>query len=727
MGRAARRRRERDDTPTRESAVAIGRTERAPRARAVAPSWWAFNWLIAPAVIICVGIALWGNSVSVPYLLDDQIEIVRNKQIRTLEPLSSYLTQPRGILQLSLALNFAWGGDQVFGYHVVNIAIHLANALLVYLLVGLTLRLPFFENRYARHAGYLGLAVALVFLAHPLQTMAVTYIIQRAESLASFFILLALVLFVAGSTTEPRGAQAAAYIGAVVATFLGIMTKQTAAIVPFAVLVYQACFLPRMLVIRNPLQWALYLQLFGAVVITVVMSWRYLFPQARQPGQLLPSIFINTAGFGMDITPWQYLITQFGVIVWYLRLYVLPTQLTFDYGWKFVDSFWQLNVILPMLLLLGVAAAAIASFRRYRLATFCIGWVFLTLAPSSSVLPLRDAAFEHRMYLPVFGLSWLIIVGGYDLAGWLAARQGVAKSTMQQVAAFAVALWVAVLGMFTVSRNVIFQDELRLASDSALKAPTNWRTHYESGRLLMEQGRKDEAVDAFKEAIRNDPSKGPPRLHLAQIYMERNQLDEAEEQLQAVTQASERSIVAAGNRQLGFVYEMRKRPRFAIIYFERAARLMPSWGIVRKRLATLYERDKNWLGAAKEYEAAAQLARKSNDTQTATTLEQQASHAFFRIGVQQYYRAEYGAAVFSLEKSIHYRETFAPAHHYLALAYADMDDWENAERAISAAARLTPNDERVIVNVTRIRNHETCEFPTDYGPAVKQFGEQIED
>src|SRR4029453_16328113 len=151
------------------------------------------------------------------------------------------------------------------GYHVVNSAIHIANALLVYTLVTLTLRLPTFGDRYPRHASYLGMAVALAFLAHPLQTMAVTYIIQRAESLASFFALLALVLFVIGSTTERRGAQIAAFVGAVVATFLGILTKQTAAIVPFVVVLYQLCFFPKTTEKRGSLQWALYAALFGAV------------------------------------------------------------------------------------------------------------------------------------------------------------------------------------------------------------------------------------------------------------------------------------------------------------------------------------------------------------------------------------------------------------------------------------------------------------------------------
>lgn len=727
MGKAARRRRERDGAPAHESAVAIGRPARAPRARAVLPGWWVFNWLIAPAVLICAGLALFGNSVSVPFLLDDEIEIVRNKQIQTLEPLSTYLTQARGILQLSLALNYEWGKHEVFGYHVVNIAIHIANALVVFVLVTLTLRLPVFVDRYARHAAYLGLAVALAFLAHPLQTMAVTYIIQRAESLASFFILLALLLFAVGHTATTRGSQIAGFAGAVVATFLGILTKQTAAIVPFAVLLYQVCFFPHTAARRSRAQWVLYALLFGAVVATVAMSWRYLFPVANRSNQLLPSIFIPTAGFGVEgISPWQYLITQFGVIAWYLRLYVLPTQLTFDYGWPFAASFWQLDVVLPLLLLLGIAAAGVLSFRRYRLATFCIGWLFVTLAPSSSILPLRDAAFEHRMYLPVMGLSWLIVVGGYDLAGRVAAARNLAPSTVQQGAAFLVALWIAILGMFTVSRNVVFQDELRLATDSAQKAPSNWRTHYEAGRLLMEQGRKDEAITAFLDAIRNDPSKGPPRLQLAQIYMERNQLDLAEAQLREVTKASERSIVAAGNRQLGFVYEMRKQPRWAIRYFEHAAKLMPQWAIVRKRLASLYERDKNWQGAAMQYEASAQLARTNGDTQGASALEQQAAHAFFRLGVQQFYQGKHGDAVFSFGKSAHYRETFAPAQHFLALSYAELQDWDNAERTIALAARLTPNDERVVTNVQRIRNRELRVFPGDYGPDLKQFGEQID-
>lgn len=684
------------------------------------------EWLLIPLVIGFVCAALYANSLSVPFLLDDQIEIVRSKEITQLEPLHSYLTQARGILKLSLALNYAWGGLEVRGYHLVNVAIHLINGLLVYLLVLVTLRLPYFAGRYDRHAPWLALATSLVFAAHPLQTMAVTYVIQRAESLASLFYLLTLLLFIRGATAAGAGARRLAYGGAVVTSLLAVLTKQVAVTLPFMLLLYQWCFLPRQRA-AGRLQWVVYALLLGTVAVAVVLSWQYLVPQVRDPRELLPSIFIPSAGFGVEgVTPWNYLFTQFGVILWYVRLYVLPTRLTFDYGWPLVDGFWRLDVVLPLLCLLAAAAAGVAAVHRYRLASFCIGWFFLTLSPSSSFLPLRDAAFEHRMYLPLVGLSWLIVVGAYDAAPWLAARVRLGSEAVRRTLAVAAAIWIGVLGSVTISRNVVFQDKLRLASDSAQKAPNNWRTQYEYGRLLMEQGRKDEAIVAFQESIRLEPTKGPPRLHLAQIYMERGQLDEAEVHLLAATQAGERSIVAAGYRQLGFLYESRKQPRIAALYFQAAARLMPNWSITRRRLAALYERDKNWKGAAREYEDVLKLARESGDEKSANLFAQRAAYNYFRAGVVEYMVGDKGDAVVLLEASVRHRYTFAPAHHYLALAYADLRDWENAERAIGAAARLSPDDPTVTTNVRRIRNRELRELPGDFGPQLKQFGEAVE-
>ncbi|MFN8641591.1 MAG: hypothetical protein U0802_08040 [Candidatus Binatia bacterium] len=170
-------------------------------------------------------------------------------------------------------------------------------------------------------------------------------------------------------------------------------------------------------------------------------------------------MFIPTAGFRVEgIGPWQYLITQFGVISWYLRLFLLPVGQVFDYGWPFAESFWRAEVLLPLAFLLAVVAAAVWAFPRYRLATFCIAWVFVTLAPTSSLLPLKDAAFEHRMYLPVIGLAWLLVVGGHDLLTALAPRTGRAPAALRRAGAMALGAWLALLGLATVHRNTVFAD-----------------------------------------------------------------------------------------------------------------------------------------------------------------------------------------------------------------------------------------------------------------------------
>src|SRR5262245_50703536 len=280
MGRTARRRREKDPGSPQSAAVArpLATRASAPARRGIAAEG-TLTWILAPAVVLLVGIALYANSFGVPYLLDDQIEIVRSKQITELEPLWNYLTRARGIVGLSLALNYHWHALDLFGYHLVNLCIHLVNGLLVYALVLLTLRLPFFGGRYHRHATYLALATSLVFVAHPMQTMAVTYIIQRAESLASLFYLLALVLFVWGATASRGWGQGLAYAGAVGASLLGVLTKQIVATVPLTVILYQFCFLRGERRERRWPQWVAVGFLFAVFAVAVATSWRYIVPR----------------------------------------------------------------------------------------------------------------------------------------------------------------------------------------------------------------------------------------------------------------------------------------------------------------------------------------------------------------------------------------------------------------------------------------------------------------
>src|SRR5512139_3156176 len=155
MGKAARVRRRSAST-----ANIVAPSRRSPRADTGPPRLTA-RWL-APLLIGGVAVVLYANSFAIPFLFDDNTQIVRNSALARPTPLWAHLAQVRGVLMVTFALNYRWGGLEVFGYHLVNLLVHIANGILVYLFVARTLRLPFFDERYDRHAPVLALVTSLV-------------------------------------------------------------------------------------------------------------------------------------------------------------------------------------------------------------------------------------------------------------------------------------------------------------------------------------------------------------------------------------------------------------------------------------------------------------------------------------------------------------------------------------------------------------------------------------
>jgi len=695
MRKAARARRRSVHTA---SAVAL--SQRSQRTRTNPPPLTA--WWLAPLLIGGAAVALYANSFAIPFLLDDNTQIVRNPALAPPTSLWTHLAQVRGVLMLTLALNYRWGGLEVFGYHLVNLLVHIANGILVYVFVARTLRLPFFDGRYDRHAPALALVTSLVFVAHPLQTMSVSYIVQRAESLASLFYLLAMLLFLSGATAATAWRRALAYAGALAASLLGVLTKQIVATLPVMVLLYQLCFLRRASSARPAWhQWFAAALLFTALGVAVYVSRQYFVPVSpRGIAGLRLGWFIPTAGLGVEgVTPWRYLLTQFGVIVWYLRLYLLPTQLTFDYGWPLVDRFWRADVILPFAVLGAMGTAAIACARRYRLATFCLAWFFVVLAPSSSIVPLRDAAFEHRMYLPMLGLTWLAVVGAYDAAPRLARWTNATPGGTREVLALVAVAWLTFLGVATVMRNRVLQDPLLLAADSARKAPHNWRAHYDLGYRLAQEGQVDEAIDALEEAIRRNSREGLPRIELSRLLVARGRLAEAEAHLREALRASERSVVAAAALNMGLLRQLQGEWRQAIIFLGSAAGLMPDWINAHETLARVYEQHDYWLRAAEQYEAVARL-----DKASAAEHAERAAVNYSRAGIQALELGSVRAAVSAFVAAAKHAPDRVASYRHLALLYGALGEWEQAEEVIAAAARLAPDDPFVREDAERVRH-----------------------
>lgn len=713
MGKAQRRRRMSDPAlrplaPSNRAAV-----RRQPAGADIARA------LLAPMLIAVVVLGLYGSSFSIPFLFDDLFEITNNAAVRALEPLWEYARRSRGIPALTFALNYRWGGFDVWGYHLVNVLIHLVNGVLVYALVLRTLGLPALRARYRSHAEALAALVALIFVAHPLQTMAASYIVQRAESLAASCYLLTLLLFSLAATGARPWRRAVLYGAAALSAILGVMSKESVASVPLMAAVYHHCFLADRPRLSRLGRLALAALLLLPLAYGVMLARLYLVPAAETAAPDLPRtwMYIPTAGFQVaGITSWQYLLTEFGVILWYLRLAVLPTQQCFDYGWPFVDSPWQANVLLPLAVLAALALAAILAYRRYRLATFCLAWFFITLAPTSTIIPLRDAAFEQRMYLPLVGLAWLAVVGSYDLLAHLAVRLGRSPRPFWRAGAAVASLWIALLGVATVMRNAVLADPLRLAADSAAKAPRNWRAQYALGDALAQRQRDDEAIGALEAAIQLDPRQGAPRVQLGTLYLQRHRLDDAERVLTPATLLLEESVVAAAYVQLAAAQQARGALDHAALDLREALALKPEWTAARRQLAVVYARQGLWFSAAGEYGKLVQ-----SSPQLAAAVSSQAAQASYFAAVTFQQGGKPTAAESMLRTALSYRPQWPAAEHYLAYVLAARGAWAEAEPLLQHAAVAAPTDAAIAENLRRLRARAPLvEPPSDSVPAVRQ-------
>jgi hypothetical protein len=388
--------------------------------------------LIAAAIL-----AVYANSFSNGFHFDDVPVILENARLKDLRLLPQLVTEHRGVCMATFALNYAVGGLNVFGYHLVNVGIHLANAILVYLLVFRTLTLSGAAGEEGRGlpAGRLALFSALLFALHPIQTQAVNYIVQRMEILASLFYLLGLVLFVNAAAAPGRIARALLYGGVAGAYLLGLQSKEIVITLPAVILLYDFFFIAGGSLGKLAGRWPVHLALFG-LMIFFALRIIGLLGGFSAPAPAAPSTSLTAgamAGFAVQtITPREYLYTQFNVLLYYIVLLLVPANLNVDYDfpvsrglfeWPRVSEGTVLNIPLPppaisLAILLGIVTVAfglyLSGVRRSRpelkVMAFFVFWFFIILAPTSSFVPVLDVIFEHRVYLAAAGYAVILVL-----------------------------------------------------------------------------------------------------------------------------------------------------------------------------------------------------------------------------------------------------------------------------------------------------------------------------
>jgi tetratricopeptide (TPR) repeat protein len=450
------------------------------------------------------GVAIYANSLSAPFIFDD-LSWISHRRVGDLWPLTSSLDVGRPVLLSSLALNYAIGGMDPAGFHVFNLVVHLLAALTLYGIARRTFRSSVLSERYSDSADGLAFAVAWIWLAHPLATQAVTYVVQRAESMMALFYLLTLYCVI---RSDESNRSAVWSVVAVVFCAIGMQTKEVMVGAPIIVLLYDRTFLAGSFAAALRSRAALYIGLAA----TWSLLWLNLNSSALSGGAAW-------AGFGLpDLSAIEYARSQPGVILHYLRLCIWPHPLVFDYGWPVTDDLGRIFASTAVVGALGFAT--LWALWRLPPLGFLGAVFFCVLAPTSSVLAIIDLAFEHRMYLPLTAV----------VAAGVVATNAVLTRAAAPVWVGTALLFVVIVSLSTATilRNRDYRSVESLWRTVVEAAPQNGRGHTNLAAALVELNRHEEALVHLRRVSELTPNDPAAYVNLAIALLILEQFEEAD-------------------------------------------------------------------------------------------------------------------------------------------------------------------------------------------------------
>ncbi|MFH0797625.1 MAG: tetratricopeptide repeat protein [Candidatus Omnitrophota bacterium] len=625
--------------------------------------------LVAVIAICLLGILIYSNTFHASFHFDDEQNILTNAAIRNLWNLKAIwdFAPTRFFTYLSLSVNYHLHQLSTPGYHIFNLAVHLGSAILVYWFILLIFSTPYFRSfprcgldkssLYTPNVGVqfiepegrvrnlLALFSGLLFVCHPVQIQAVTYIIQRTASLATFFYLLSVCLYLRARLNQAQKPDSPCwlrfYAGSILSAVAALFTKEMAVTLPFMLLLCEVSFFRDNLKNTAKRLAPFFLILLIVLINIKVTGWSAKFSEAR---------LLQEPQSGLTaITPAQYLFTQFRVIVTYIRLLLVPVNQNLDYDYPISQTLWQVPTVTSLIFLLLLLTAGFLLFRKYRLISFSIFWFFLTIAPESSIFPIRDVIYEHRLYLPLVGYSLFLPVAAYVLFG---------NRKLKLMIIILLSI-IACYSVMTYSRNRVWKDELTLWSDVMRKFPNKTRPAYNLGVTYAALGRYQEAIDAYKQAIRIKPDYAEAHYNLGVAYFK---LGRCQEAIDAYKQAIRlKPDDAPEYNNLGNVYARVDRYPEAIDAYKQAIRIKPDFAETRYNLGNVYDRVGRYPEAIDAYKQAIRL--KPDDAPTYNNL----GNVYARVG-------RYPETIDAYKQAICIKPDLAEAHFNLGVTYLKLGD-----------------------------------------------------
>jgi len=701
--------------------------------------------------LVCLGFLIYSNILENSFVFDDVGNIKNNGKIRltslSLEGITKASSSTRPVADLSFALNYFFHQDKVFGYHVVNIIIHISTGILLFFFATVTLRMPPVRSTMQGHR-WIPFLAAFIWLVHPLDTQSVTYTIQRMNSMAAMFSMLSLLLYIRGRLSaeglrkretenlkletpnskldfrNPQPATRSQYVwlaGSALSWVLALGCKQNAAVVPFIVLLYEWYFLQNL-----SKQWLKRnLKYFvGVMVLFGLIAFMYL---GLHPWEKIVALNDYASN---EFTLTERVLTQLRVVIYYLGLifYPHPSRLNLDYDFTLSRSlFAPATTVICLLLILGLLGWACLMAKKERLVSFCIFWFFGNLAIESSVIPLA-LIYEHRTYLP----SMLVILLSVTLAfRWVKPKA---------LAIGGLCVLGIICSVWTYERNEVWRNDVTLWSDCVEKSPNNADAHNELGVALAANGNSKEAILHFSEALRLKPDFVAAHYHLGSAFKDQGNFDKAVYHYSQALRLKP-DFVRAHN-QLGNVFLLEGRLKEAILHYSEVLRMQPTNVKARVNLGVALERNGNVEEAIFQYSEALRLkpdfAEAHNNLgflllrqgdlkgamrhfAEALRLKPEYAEAHYNMGLAFFSRGDINEAIEHFAETVRINPGHAGAHYSLGLILSGEGKLEEAKGHLLETLRIQPNaaDAHLNLGLVLERQGKTDEAVRQYAEALR--------
>lgn len=474
---------------------------------------------------IILTIVAYIRSINGPLILDDSIFISSDKLSDISKHLSLYF---RSITVATFALNYNLSGLDLMWFRATNIALHIATSLAVFYLTYITLNLPAMKDNIKRNSVFISLAVGSIFMLHPIQTGVVNYLTQRMALMAAMFSFIGLIFYVKAALNKNKKALVYFFLSAFF-FLLAVFSKENAVMAILIIPIYDFVLISSFDWKRFKNRFLVFLILLAGIVVLAIYKLNALkvagelissYSNINEPIKLFP-----WSGKDINWTPFEYLLTELRIVSRYIFLILFPVTpfMVFDYSDAYPVSrgiFNPLTTFFSLLFLSSLIFLSIKYIKRFPLISFGIMWYFITISLESFIVVGLDPYFEHRNYLPSFGIFLsLVSLFAYIPSFKFKIRKEVVLS-----------LIILVLFLLTFTRNGIWEKEETLWTDTASKAPDNRRALLALSSLYLKNGEFYKAESFISEITKRQLTpaiKFHTLLNLANIYKQTNRRHEA--------------------------------------------------------------------------------------------------------------------------------------------------------------------------------------------------------